>query len=360
MNILRRHTLYEILKVGLVTEVIATLMLVAADLFMNLEMFTSYDASAGQIIKASLLYAPEAFLLAMGPAFLFSVTYYLSMLHSNNEIMSVYNSGVSYRKLIRPILVLSLVLGLLSFFVNENVAIPLSLKKTQLTEMITQGSENSSNNTRIALSDPQSGYLVYARNYYDNIKLLSSVTLIRNAQDCLSRADAKSATWNDVEGRWVLSDVRLIEKSSDNSVKESTYSELELDDFTLEPRYFSRMTNEMTTLDLESAFAYLRSIRQLSRSAYCESASVLYKRLLSCLTVTVMVIISCSINYRFKKNILFLSIIFSLCVSVAYYVIQMVTDMLASQGVIEPYLGSLIPLLAVFILSRLMLLIKRD
>ncbi len=72
-----------------------------------------------------------------------------------------------------------------------------------------------------------------------------------------------------------------------------------------------------------------------------------------------MMVIACSMNYRFKKNVLFFSLICSICIAVVYYVIQMMTVMLADQGVIAPWLGILIPFAVILGLSGIMSIIMK-
>ena len=67
-----------------------------------------------------------------------------------------------------------------------------------------------------------------------------------------------------------------------------------------------------------------------------------------------MIVIACSITYRFKKNVLFFSLVGSICIAVVYFVVRMVTVMLSDQGVIAPILGTLIPFAAVIMVSLLL------
>ena len=72
-----------------------------------------------------------------------------------------------------------------------------------------------------------------------------------------------------------------------------------------------------------------------------------------------MIMIACSINYRFKKNVLFFSLVCSICVAVVYFVVQMMTVMMADQGVIAPQLGTLIPFAVIILIATVMGLIMR-
>ncbi len=77
MRLLDRYVLWSILKVTLVTLALCTLMLVGVDLFTNLDSYLQNDVSWGQILRMSGLYIPQAMLIVIGPAALFSTTYFL-------------------------------------------------------------------------------------------------------------------------------------------------------------------------------------------------------------------------------------------------------------------------------------------
>ena len=65
------------------------------------------------------------------------------------------------------------------------------------------------------------------------------------------------------------------------------------------------------------------------------------------LSPLVLLFIACTISYRYKKNILLFSIITSLGIAVIYYVVQMVTLIMARQGVIGSVWGMVIPMIVI-------------
>ena len=92
---------------------------------------------------------------------------------------------------------------------------------------------------------------------------------------------------------------------------------------------------------------------------YASLGTAYYKRIFSCLSPLIMMIIACSMNYRFRKNVLFMSLVCSIAVAVVYFVVQMMTEMMADQGVIAPYYGSLVPFAVILLLSAIIGLVFR-
>lgn len=356
MRILRRHILSSVLKVGIVTALLASLMLMGVDLFTNIYTYMNNNTGFGYAVYVTLFYFPEAFLLALGPSFLFSVTYFLSMLHASNEIMCILNSGISFRRIVRPCIVLAVLLALFYFVFNETVAINCSNRKQVLTDQVSNIA-NSRNNSDIALSDMQEMYMVHASRYSESTQTLYEVTLIESDRsgNLLRRTNAYKAVYSQDTGLWTFHDVYVYSSDSSNpdAVAIEYFDSMENEVMTLEPQLFRNLSSEISTMSLDLAKAYLDRMKTLNPEEYASLGTQYYKRLFSCLTPLVMMIIACSMNYRFKKNVLFFSIICSLCLAVVYFVVQMMTLMLADQGVIAPVLGVLLPFAAIILVSIL-------
>ncbi len=361
-NVLTRYTLSSVLKVGLATSILAALMLVGVDLFSNLDSYISHNVSFGQAFFVSLLYFPEAFLLARGPSFLFSVTYFLSMLTANNEMICVLNSGVSMRRVVIPCFCLAVILSVGYFVFNENIAIESSNLKDTRSKALTSSS-SSLDNSNIALSDMQDGYMVYAGQFVNETSTLYNVSYVEILEgpalnSSFRRVDAYRAQYNEESLLWTLYDcyeyLPVDGQEVGQEVQVTYYNSLEIPRMQLEPQLFRNLSSEISKMSLDLARAYVLRMKSLNPDAYAHLATEYYKRIFSCLTPLIMIIIACSMNYKFKKNVLFFSLISSICVAVVYFVVQMVTVMLADQGVIAPYLGTLIPFAVVLILAGIM------
>lgn len=354
MRVLRRYTLLSVLKISFVTALLASLILMGVDLFSHLDSYMSHNVGFAKAMSVTVLYFPEAFLLAIGPSFLFAVSFQLSSMHSSNEILIVLDSGVSMTRLVIPIIIMGIVVSACHFFINEFVAIPLSSRKEVLTDNLISSSQNG-NNQNVALSDMQSGYMVYAAIYSDPDMTLYDVSLVQidATGRILSRTDAYKADYDTETGLWTFHDAYVYTPDGkDVSVEheQSMVSQV----MKLEPQLFRDSSNDISKMSLRLARAFLSRMKVLNPEEYASLATEYYQRILSCLTPLVMMVIACSITYRFKKNVLFFSLVGSICIAVVFFVVRMVTIMLADQGVIAPILGTLIPFAAVIVISLIM------
>ncbi len=338
-------------------------MLMGIDLFKNLDFYTVNMVSGMEILKMTLLYFPSAFLIGTGPSFLFSVTYFLSMLHASNEMISVLNSGINYKRFLLPIIFTAVFVSIAYFAVNETVALKFDNIKQAKKHIIDSTSAQSNDNSNVAIKNEDNTLIIHALDYFDENRTLYNITLIEKDLNgkFIRRINSKNALWNESESDWILKDVYIYtpsEKREDTLIEH--LDEYETDKFNLDPELFRNISGDISKMSLPLAKSYLNRIKKLNRSQYASLGTEYYKRLLSCFTPFVMIIIACSMNYRFKKNILFFSLLCSVCTAVVYYVIQMITLMLSDQGLIHPSLGMVIPFLSIILLTFLLSIILRD
>ena len=361
-RVLDRYTVTSVLRIGIITSLLASFILMGVDLFSNLDKYMNYNVTFMKALSITLLYFPEAFLLAVGPSFLFAVTYHLSMLHASNEIMAILNAGVSFHRILTPIIVSALFLSAAFFGFNEIVAIPSTNEKDLRTELITNVTD-STNNQDIALSDMQSGYMVYASVFSDADLTLYGVSLVESSPEgkIARRTDAARAIYDEDTGLWTFYDAYEYSPSAaaGDGVAIRHYEQEVNRVLLLEPQLFRNVSNEISKMSLRLAHAYLARMKTLNPEEYAKLGTEYYKRIFSCLSPLVMILIACSINYRFKKNVLFFSLVSSIALAVVYFVVQMVTVMLADQGVIAPYLGTLLPFAVIILLAAIMGLVMR-
>ena len=349
MSILRKHTVKSVITFGTLLSFLLTLILCSVDLFTNLETYTTNNVSTIEALKLTLMFAPQALMMSIGFAFMLSVLYYLAMFHTSNEIICVLNSGVSYLSVLRPIIITSLFVSAFCFVFNEQVAIRITAQRDAKMRNISSINENY-DSQNIALADVQNKYMVYAKSYIDAHQTLLNVTHIYTPNERLIRTNAQNAKW--VDDHWVFYDVYVYEPLPDGTDTKITYYDvLNMSGITIEPQMFRNISNEISTMELRTAINYVKKMKGLNPEQYASMATELYQRLFTCLTPFVLMLISCSMNFRFKKNAFFIVLVVAIGLAVVYFVVRMVTLLMAEQGVIPPYMGSLFPFIVIVTLS---------
>lgn len=362
MKLLDRYIIGSILKVALITLLLCALMLVGVDLFSNLDNYLQNNVPWSKILAMTGLNVPESLLFALGPALLFATTYFLSMLQANNEMISLLNAGIPYRRILVPCLILGVAISLGQFAFHEFIAIDCSLRREVLTNELF-GQRSTYDNRNVTLSDLDGGFVIHASRYFAEEQRITDVVLVvrdDSGQIC-GRVDATRGDWDADRGQWVFKDAIVYTIDAGGHAVSSFHAD-EYDDVmvNLEPELFRNLSTDIKTMELETAIRYLQRMKYLDPSQWAVYSTEFWERVLNCATPFILMLISCSIGYKFKKNVLLFSIITSLCVAVVYYVVQMLTLIMAKQGVIPPIAGMLVPMFVVFLLPFLAALISRS
>lgn len=359
MKTLDRYIVGSLLRYTFWAVALLVLVLTLFDLFSHLDSYVSRHVAWSTIVRLSLFYIPQAVVYAIAPAALFAATYFLSLLNANNELIVLYTAGIPYYRIAAPILFLGLLFSFAQGACNEAIAIPLTVERTTLANAAL-GIQKSSDASNVILQDAQGTYVLYAARYYEQQQRISSplVVFFDDQGQLTERIDASSGWYNGEY--WVLEDTTLYTIDTDGmAVSVERQAEYHDTRISLEPALFRNLSSDIRTMELNSALRYVRQLKTINYGHYREYATDLADRIYANLNPFILVCISCSVVFRWKKNVLVLSILSSLSVAVVYYVMRMVSLIFAKQGVIAPSLAALAPMAILMVLAALWLLGKK-
>ena len=348
MKKLDRYILTSIFRTGIVALLIFSLLVMAVETFMNIDKFISNDVGFATITYSSFMALGDYFIMITSVSMLFSVTYFLSNLSANNELIALYTAGFSKARITRPIFILSVILSVSFMFLNETSFLQWK-NQNEIVKTELFGVSGTHDARNIALNDIGSGYLVQSRRYNEELQKLYDPLVMRTEDDrVILRLEAESAIYRDDE--WIFDNVMLYEVDGDVMKAERLESYV-LDEFDFPPSLFKSQNMKISTMEYRSAVEYLERLRQVNPSSWVEKETEFLRRLSEPLGIFVLMMISILMNYTFKKNILLFSIVQSLLIAVVYYVSDMVFSIVCKQGMIAPYYVVVMPLLFTVILS---------
>ncbi|MFW6213808.1 MAG: LptF/LptG family permease [Spirochaetota bacterium] len=232
-----------------------------------------------------------------------------------------------------------------AFFLHEHVVIDSLAQKNTLQDELLRiiRSESRSNVTRIGASSR----LLYHAQYFNdaNETLSNAVFISRAANGQVERIiHAPSAQWSGVY--WEARSARVFDRIADDpetgeseGFEERFVESLALEAFTLGPSAFRRTTREIDEMRLQDAWLYIEEQRSAGLPFRGELTDY-YERFSFAFTPFVVVLIATAVGGRFRKNILLMSLLVSLSVSVVYYVAQFLSGLLAQSGIVSPLVGA--------------------
>ncbi|MCR5318339.1 MAG: LptF/LptG family permease [Treponema sp.] len=329
------------------------LVLILTDLFMNLWSYISKNAQLTQVCSILLHYVPKSVWYSVPMAVLFSTAYMLSDLYAKNELLAVFASGISLIRFSAPLLVVALVMSFGLFFFEDNIVVPTYAKKVKMQEFVLHKEKSLNNDNIVVMSD--GGRIVWkASNYNEEGMTLSDIYILFRNQDksfdCLIYAPF--ALWG--ESVWLLPDATLYKRDEKSGFLVFSPDEKHLSLLTEPPETFRNNTVNVETVNTREAREYIAHLEKAGLPSG-EARSLYYKKYSFPFVVFIVVFLAVGLSGKTRKNVLIISL--ALCVSAAvlFYVIQMITMLMARFGTIPPLTGAWFPVFLFIAISCLLL-----
>lgn len=355
---MRTFTVYSIksiLKTALITMLLITFIIIVVELFNKFDTIVNNTVPLEKLMENISLGIFKYFMMSVSISFLFATTFFLSQLSANNELLSLYNYGYSYKRIVLPIIIISLVLSLCLTYLNETIGLKLTNLYERNEEEVFYN--KSIYDRKIIIKDPESKFLLISSSFDEKENILYDIILIRTENDeIIQKIYAEKAKL--INNDWLFFET-VNYQISDGNINVTKDREILIPSLDITPELLKNFTKDISSMSLNLALSNLDKLKLVNKQSYYDVATRVYQRLFSAFPLFVLVLISVSINYNFKKNILLFSIIQSLCISVVYYVANMVATIMGRQGVIKPFESVLFPLLVVFILTLMIKLIGK-
>ena len=328
--------------------------LVMIDLFMNLWNYITQQVPPSDMFKVEFLYIPKALSFSIPMAILFATSYTLSDLYAKNELTSIFASGVSLFTFTLPLLIISILLSFGFLFFEDKIVVPTLKQKNELQSNLLNTSTSKNNDKIVVLGSE--GMRVYKAEYYDDAhKRLHGIYIVQRKDDYsldyIVRAD--SALWTN--DKWNLFGVKIYKLENRELIQVFDMSNAFIDEG---PETFQKNVTDVTTVNIQDAKEYISHLKRIGVD-YNEELSEYYKKFSFPFIVFIVVFLSIGLSGKTRKNVLLMSLVFSLSAAVAFYVMQMVTMLLSQFGYISPVMGAWFPVIVFIALSIVLLKFAR-
>jgi len=348
--ILDRYLVKQFFPVFIIAVSMFMLLLSLIDLFANLTRYLNYEVLPRDIFRVSLYYLPKSFSYALPISLLFAAAYTLGDLYSRNELTSIFASGIPFWRFSVSLLLIGMAASMFSFFFDDIVVIPTLKMKNELSRTLLH--EQRPENRSDIVIKAKNGKLIYAVDYFDNsAQVLNGLSIIEQdgKGNLVSLVRAPRASWN--KDHWELVNPVIYEWEN-NFLR---YHILEKTDvYREEPDTFRRNMVNVEELPVRDAGLLVKDLKTAGLPFINALAD--YHHRFSYATVPfVVIILSISMGGRFRKNILLMSLLSSLVAAVIFYVMEMISMMMAQLGYVAAPTGAWFPV-GIFITVGLLLL----
>src|SRR6267154_3434514 len=118
MKILDKYILKKVLSTFFFVVLILVAIIVVIDITEKMDKFSKNNLDAGTIFGYYLDFVPWVAGLITPITVFIAIVYVTSRMAAHTEIVAILGSGVSFRRLLLPYFIASLVIGIISFVLN--------------------------------------------------------------------------------------------------------------------------------------------------------------------------------------------------------------------------------------------------
>lgn len=343
-----------IIRKFLGTYVFAIVLLLAIVVMFDInEKFDSFIKAPLQatIVDYFLNFLPY-FANQFSPLFTFiAVIFFTSKLAGNSEIIAMFSTGMSFRRLLRPYMVSATIIAALSFVLSAYIIPPANVKRINYTNTYVKNKRvDYGSNIMLMVAPGQIAYM----SRYDNISRVGhrfSLESFDENKRLVSRLTATSIRW-DTLYNWRVMDYTIRDFHQDRELIDKGR---QLDTIIpFEPRDFLISVNDHEKMTSPELSDYIERQKQRGVGNIKSFEVERERRYAMTAAAFILTVIGMTLSVRKVKGGMGLNIGIGLVLSFSYILFMTITQTFALSGLTSPFVAMWIPNL-IYILIAIIL-----
>jgi len=335
-NIADRYVLIELLKPFTAGVVAFMIIMISNTLYIFMDLIVKSNADISTVIKVLLYSLPAIIVVTLPVAYMFATLLALGRLGRDSEIIAMRACGVSLSRIIVPVIVLSLIISGLGFWIQENM-VPWANQQTVelLKDMMKREPLKALQEKQFISSDKRDFYV----NEIDREQgLLTDVYVLdRSKSEFPQVIVAKKASRE--ETRWVLRDGILRKLESNGFLDhEIRFKKLEIQMELKPDKVFSSQPDVRSVASGEAAEIIERKRKQ-GQNVNAELLDYHIKFSLP-LATFFTILLAAPIGIMFSKMGNYFGVAISIALVFVWYVTYSIFTSLGKAGTVEPLLAA--------------------
>lgn len=322
---------------------------VVFDISEKIDDFIENGATLKKIVFDYYLNFIPYFAVLFSSLFTFiAVIYFTSRMAYNTEIIAILNSGMSFRRLLRPYLISAIVIAAISFFLNDQV-IP-KANKVKLAfeeEYIHQRPVRFKTKNFHRQIEP--GIYVYLENYSTISQVGYNFTLEKfDGNRLVSKLIADQIRWDTAVDKWSL---RRYYQRDINGLEETITSGRKKDTtINISPEDFSRRINVVETMNLRELDDFIDQQKMQGETNVKAFQIERHKRISFPFSTFILTFIGVAVSSRKVRGGIGLQIAIGVIISFTYILFVQFSSQFAIGGLLPVQLAVWLPnILFVFV-----------
>lgn len=336
--ILRQHLAPFAFGVGAFTAIF-----VGTDVLYTLaNLMIDYKASLPIVLRIFFLSLPEILVLALPMGVLVGIILTFSRLSREGEITAFRAGGVSFRRLVAPVLFASLLIAFANIAFNESY-VPTAQKRVRELTYFARYQKDmpiSQNNLTIAPVNKATGmidYFFFAGRFDGLQKMTNVVFQDYQGGELHSVIEAKEALWQD--GLWIFKDGRYNRFNSDGSAIGGSFVEYRLPELQRTPAEISLVRKKPREMSMAELKTVIRAYKEEDRDA-AEYQVLYHQRWAVPLASFIIALLAAPLGIQPSRAGTSMGMGISVILMFIYYMLMTVGGALAKSGSLPPVLGA--------------------
>lgn len=315
---------------------------VVFDINEKMDKFMTNDAPLKSIIFDYYMNFIPYFVNLFSPLFVFiAVIFFTSKLAENSEIIAMFSTGMSFKRLMRPYMISAAIISVITFCLGAYV-IPKG-NATRLNFENQYIKKKKIDYARNVQLEVDSGVIAYIERYEDYNKTGYRFSLDKfENKKLVSHLTARSITYDTLsEHRWIMKDYMIRELVG---MKESIKKGAELDTtIIMEPSDFMIVRNQEEMMTSPALKEYIDKQRKRGFANIKEFEIEYYRRIAMSFAAFILTAIGLALSSRKTKGGMGLHLGLGLGLSFSYIMFQTVSSTFAINGNVSSIVAVWIP-----------------
>lgn len=332
------------------------LIVIIFDVSENIDSFIEKEAPLSAIIFDYYLNFIPYFINLFIYLFTFiSVIFFTSKLAGNTEIIAILSSGISFKRLLRPYLISSVFLAIMSFYLG-NFLIPKTNQvrrvfKNNYMENLTR---DKSKNLHLQISP---GTFAFVESYNSKLHTGYKFSLEKfEGQEMTFKLMAERIYLDTANNSWRLKDyfIRTIDSVGMQTLRKGK----EMDTtFSLQPQDLYKIKEEFEEMDYFELNEHINSEKRKGSMAYKKFEVEKNKRASGPAAIIILTIIGVSLSSRKVRGGIGMHLGVGIALTFSYILLMQISTVFSTFGNLSPFVASWIPNI-IFTIIAIYLLIK--
>ena len=306
------------------------------------DRFMSHDAPWSAIIFDYYMNFIPYFANLFSPLFVFiAVIFFTSKLAENSEIIAMFSTGMSFKRMLRPYMVSAAIIAVVTFCLGAYIIPKGSVTRINFEDKYyKQRKANSARNIQLEVDSGVIAYIDRFENYRQTGYRFSLDKF--KGKQLVSHLTARSITYDTTAvHRWIIKDYMIRQM---DGMKETITTGTRIDTtLFMEPADFLIMKNQQEMLTSPQLSEYIDRQRQRGFANIKEFEIEYHKRIAMSFASFILTLIGVSLSSRKTKGGMGLHLGIGLALSFSYILFQTIASTFAVNGNMPPFIAVWIP-----------------